>query len=96
VFSTGNFYALDLRSGGKNWQNFATDSRKLHAAGILNQKGELDFSYAGAKEDLTLYASSVKVMDAFYTMGSIVSSPAIYGSSIYFGSATVPVCDQSS
>jgi len=84
---TGNFYALDLRSGGKNWQTFATDSRKLRAAGILNQKGELDFSYAGAKEDLTLYASSVKVMDAFYTMGSIVSSPAIYGSSIYFGSA---------
>jgi outer membrane protein assembly factor BamB len=36
---------------------------------------------------LTLYASSVKVMDTFYTMGSIVSSPAIYGSSIYFGSA---------
>jgi outer membrane protein assembly factor BamB len=84
---TGNFYALDLRSGGKNWQTFSTDSRKIHAAGILNQKGELDFSYAGAKEDLTLYASSVKVMDTFYTMGSIVSSPAIYGSSIYFGSA---------
>jgi len=82
---TGNFYALDLRSGGKNWQTFSTESRrKLHAAGILNQKGELDFSYAGAKEDMTLYSASAKVMDTFYTMGSIVSSPAIYGSSIYF------------
>jgi outer membrane protein assembly factor BamB len=84
---TGNFYALDLRSGGKNMQTFSTDSRKLHAADILNQKGELDFAYTAARDDLTLYTSSVKVMNTFYSLGSIVSSPAIYGSSIYFGSA---------
>jgi outer membrane protein assembly factor BamB len=84
---TGNFYALDLRSGGKNMQTFSTDSRKLHAADILNQKGELDFAYTAARDDLTLYTSSVRVMNAFYSLGSIVSSPAIYGSSIYFGSA---------
>jgi outer membrane protein assembly factor BamB len=84
---TGNFYAMDLRSGDKNIQTFSTDSRKLHAADILNQKGELDFSYTGAKEDLTQYNSSVKIMNEFYTLGSIVSSPTVYGSSIYFGSA---------
>jgi outer membrane protein assembly factor BamB len=83
---TGNFYALDLRSG-KNMQTFSTEGRKIHAAEVLNQKGELDFSYTGAKEDMTMYTSSVKVMNTFYTLGSIVSSPAIYGSSIYFGSA---------
>lgn len=84
---TGNFYALDLRSGGRNMQTFSTDSRRINAEGVLNQKGELDFAYTGAKEDMTMYASSVKVMNTFYTLGSIVSSPAIYGSSIYFGSA---------
>jgi eukaryotic-like serine/threonine-protein kinase len=83
---TGNFYALDLRSGGKNWQTFSTDNRKSNAAGILNPKGELDFAYTGGKDDMSLYSSSVKVMNKFYTLGSIVSSPAVYGSSIYFGS----------
>jgi eukaryotic-like serine/threonine-protein kinase len=83
---TGNFYALDLKSKGKNWQTFSTESRKSNAERILNRNGELDFAYTAGKEDLTLYAPSVKVMNEFYTLGSIVSSPTIYGNSIYFGS----------
>ena len=83
---TGNFYALDLRSEGEKWQTFSTESRKANATGILNQRGELDFGFTGGKDDMSLYASSVKVMNTFYTLGSIVSSPAVYGSSIYFGS----------
>jgi eukaryotic-like serine/threonine-protein kinase len=83
---TGNFYALDLKSKGKNWKAFSTESRKSNAERILNHNGELDFAYTAGKEDLTLYAPSVKVMNEFYTLGSIVSSPAIYGNTIYFGS----------
>jgi eukaryotic-like serine/threonine-protein kinase len=84
---TGNFYALDLRSEGKKWQTFATESRKLNAASVLNPKGELDFAFTGAQNDMSLYTSSIKVMNEFYKLGSIISSPAIYGNTVYFGSA---------
>jgi outer membrane protein assembly factor BamB len=83
---TGNLYALDLNSGGKTWNTFSTESRKAHAGGILNQKGDLDFAFSAGKRDMTLYKSSVDVMNEFYTLGSIVSSPAISGNTIYFGS----------
>jgi outer membrane protein assembly factor BamB len=84
---TGNFYALDLSSSGKSWQTFSTESRKTNAARILNQKGNLDFAFTAGAQDLSLYESSVDVMNEFYNLGSIVSSPAISGNTIYFGSA---------
>jgi outer membrane protein assembly factor BamB len=84
---TGNFYALDLNSGGKRWQVFATEGRKANAARILNEKGELDFSFTAGAQDLTLYESSVDVMNEFYNLGPIVSSPAVSGNAVYFGSA---------
>jgi|GEM_PF-5435938 len=62
------------------------ESRKLHAAVVL-KNGTLDFSYAAKSADLYQYASNVKVIDDFYTPGSIVSSPAISGGLLYFGSA---------
>ena len=84
---TGNFYALDLNSEGKQWQVFATDGRKANAPRILNEKGELDFSFTAGTQDLALYETSVDVMHEFYNLGSIVSSPAITGTAVYFGSA---------
>lgn len=84
---TGNFYALDLNSGGKQLQSFATEGRKTNAPRILNEKKELDFSFTAGTQDLSLYESSVDVMNEFYTLGSIVSSPAISGNAVYFGSA---------
>ena len=84
---TGNLYALDLRSEGKKFQTFSTEARKQNAVTILNSKGELDFAFTGGTSDMSLYTSSVSVMDKFYKLGSIVSSPAIYGNTIYFGSA---------
>ena len=84
---TGNLYALDLRSSGKICQTFSTDSRKRSAARILNEKDELDFTFSAGSQDLALYKSSVDVMNEFYTLGSIVSSPAVAGNTIYFGSA---------
>jgi outer membrane protein assembly factor BamB len=84
---TGNFYSLDLNSQGKDWQTFSTDGRKMNAARILNQKGDLDFAFTAGTQDLSLYESSVDVMNEFYNLGSIVSSPAIAGNTVYFGSA---------
>lgn len=84
---TGNFYSLDLDSAGNSWQIFSTEGRKANAARVLNQKDELDFSFTAGAQDLTLYESSVDVMNEFYTLGSIVSSPAVSGNTVFFGSA---------
>lgn len=83
---TGNFYALDLLSAGRKWNVFSTENRKANAPRILNQKGELDFAFTAGTQDLALYESSVDVMNEFYTLGSIVSSPAISGNTVFFGS----------
>jgi eukaryotic-like serine/threonine-protein kinase len=84
---TGNLYALDLNSEGKSWQAFSTEGRRTNAARILNRQGDLDFAFTAGVQDLSLYESSVDVMNEFYNLGSIVSSPAISGNTIYFGSA---------
>jgi eukaryotic-like serine/threonine-protein kinase len=84
---TGNIYALDLNSAGKKYQTFSTDSRKANAARILNQKGELDFSFTAGVQDLSIYESSVDVMNEFYHLAPIVSSPSVSGNTVYFGSA---------
>jgi FOG: WD40-like repeat len=84
---TGNLYAMDLKSGGKIWQTFSTESRKANAARILNQEGNLDFAFTAGAQDLSLYETTTDVMNEFYNLGSIVSSPSISGNTIYFGSA---------
>jgi outer membrane protein assembly factor BamB len=84
---SGKLFALDLNSDGKVWKEFYTAGRKTNAANILNPQGNLDFSYKAGKEDLSFYATSVKVMNEFYKLGPIVSSPVISGNTIYFGSA---------
>lgn len=84
---TGQLFALDISSSGKVFDTFSTRSRQSNAKKILNQEGYLDFSYKAGKEDLSLYATNVKVMNQFYTLGSIVSSPVISGNTVFFGSA---------
>jgi len=83
---TGKMYSIDLVSKGSRWNSFATESRKLHAAASL-KNDTLDFSYAAKGADLYQYAANVKVMNEFYTLGSIVSSPVISDGLLYFGSA---------
>jgi outer membrane protein assembly factor BamB len=83
---TGNFFALNIESFGKEWNSFSTENRKLFASGILN-KDLLDFSYAGKGSNLSLYSNNKKVMDDFYKMGPIVSSPFVANNTVYFGSA---------
>lgn len=81
---TGKLFALDLNSEGKKWTVFSTERRTKNAATVLN-KDQLDFQYASKGSDLYIYANNVKVMDEFYSLGPIVSSPFIKNRVIYFG-----------
>lgn len=83
---TGNFYALNLLSQGKEYNYVSTDHRKKFATTILKNNA-LDFTHAANDNDLTLYDNNKKVMNQFYKLGPIVSSPFINSNSIYFGSA---------
>lgn len=83
---TGNFYSLDLASNGKRWNRFSTESRNTNGGAIL-KKDTLDFMYAANGADLSLYIVNKKVMDDFYKLGSVVSSPVVNDDVVYFGSA---------
>ncbi|OUL60450.1 PQQ-binding-like beta-propeller repeat protein [Flavobacterium sp. AJR] len=83
---TGNFFSLDILSLGKISNFISTDSRKKHAAEIL-KNDQLDFTYAAKNSDLSQYKETKKVMDEFYKLGPIVSSPFISNNTVYFGSA---------
>jgi outer membrane protein assembly factor BamB len=84
---TGKMFALDISSGGKKYREFITDSRKKNATSILNKDDKLDFQYAAAGKDMSIYNNIVDVMNRFYELGSIVSSPVLQNGMIYFGSA---------
>ncbi|MCW3117872.1 MAG: afsK [Chitinophagaceae bacterium] len=83
---TGKMNALDLASAGKKASEFSTESRKQHAATVL-KNDTLNFMYTAKDADLSLYPANKKVMDEFYKLGPIVSSPAIKNGVLYFGSA---------
>ncbi len=83
---TGRMYAFDLSSAGKAYDVWETPARKVYAPGIL-KKDTLDFMYTAAADTAPLYTNAVKVMNKFYTLGPIVSSPVIANGVIYFGSA---------
>ncbi len=57
---TGKLFALDLNSHGKSRHEFSTESGKVNAATILNNKGELDFMYKAGNDDPYLYATKCK------------------------------------
>lgn len=83
---TGNFFSLDILSTGKISKLISTNARKKYASEILNND-TLDFVYAAKGSDLSQYKESKKVMDEFYKLGAIVSSPFISNNTVYFGSA---------
>lgn len=83
---TGNFFAVNTKSLGKEWNSFSTENRKLFSPEILNNN-LIDFSYAAKGADLSFYDINKTVMDQFYKMGSIVSSAFVANNTVYFGSA---------
>lgn len=83
---TGNFFAVNLLSNGKEFNSVSTENRKQFAASTL-KNDLLDFGYTAQNEDLSIYDNNKKVMDQFYRLGSILSTPFISSNTIYFGSA---------
>jgi len=83
---SGNFFALNLLSNGKESAFVGTESRKKYAPEILNNN-VVDFSFTAKNADLYIYENNKKVMDEIYKLGPIVSSPFISNNTIYFGSA---------
>src|SRR5262249_7225344 len=73
---TGNLFAIDTHSG-KLSGSFSTPGRTANAGKVLNQKGDIDFGYLVDKRDLSLYQTTVYGMNRLYTLGPIVSSPAV-------------------
>ena len=83
---TGKMYSLDITSEGKISNSFSTEKRSQNAAMIL-KNDTLDFLFAAKGEDLSFYDVNKKVMDDFYKLGSIVSSPLVKDGMLFFGSA---------
>ncbi len=83
---TGNFFAVNTKSSGTEWNSYSTENRKLFGPEILNSN-LIDFAYAAKEADLSFYDVNKTVMDLFYKLGSIVSSPFIANNTVYFGSA---------
>ncbi|UWY27770.1 PQQ-binding-like beta-propeller repeat protein [Flavobacterium sp. TR2] len=82
---TGNFFSLNLLSK-KEFQVTPTENRTKYAKTILNND-LLDFSHAAKATDLSIYAENQRVMNEFYKLGPIVSSPFISNNVIFYGSA---------
>jgi glucose dehydrogenase len=82
---TGKVFAVNLTSGKLSGQ-FSTEGRNLYA-GTLLKKDTLDYNYLSTGKNNDLYVTSVDIMDQLYTLGPVVSSPAISKGVIYFGSA---------
>ncbi|PKB16220.1 PQQ-binding-like beta-propeller repeat protein [Flavobacterium sp. 5] len=83
---TGDFFAVHIKDSNKESSVFSTEGRKEFAPDILNNN-LIDFSYAAKGADLSMYDVNKTIMDQFYKLGSIVSSPFIANNTVYFGSA---------
>ena len=83
---TGNLFSLDLLSNGKKFNLTSTENRKQLASSIL-KNDLLDSGYTAQNTDLSIYDNNKKMMDQFYKLGSILSTPFISNNTIYFGSA---------
>jgi outer membrane protein assembly factor BamB len=82
---TGKVFAVDMQTGQK-LDEFATAFRSANKKSILKDD-KLDFQYVTTGMDLSSYRTLQSVMNKFYTLGAVVSSPAIAGGVIYFGSS---------
>ena len=83
---SGNFFDLNLLSDGKESNTIPTENRNKYAPTILNNN-HLDFGFVAKQADLSIYAENKKIMDEFYKLGPIVSSPFISNNVIFYGSA---------
>ena len=83
---SGNFFDLNLLSDGKESNTISTENRNKYAESILNNN-LLDFGFVAKQADLSIYSENKRIMDEFYKLGPIVSSPFINNNVIFYGSA---------
>lgn len=84
---TGQMFSVDLLEG-KSQDVFHTEARKKKGPKILTASGDMSFMDLAGDKDLSYYSSNLKLMNKLFSLGSIVSSPAVgEGGVIYFGSA---------
>ena len=80
--SGGSLMAMKSNSGERLWQ-FQTPSARLNKDSIINNKGEFNLQKIFKENS---YAGALNSVDILYSLGSILSSPAVDNGVIYFGS----------
>jgi eukaryotic-like serine/threonine-protein kinase len=83
---TGRFYSVNIEQGKINDQ-FDTPGRIKGASDVLNERGDLDYQWLGKNKDLTQYQTHLEIMNQYYSLGAIVSSPVLANGVVLFGSA---------
>lgn len=83
---TGKLYVLNIASKGKKYLFYATPERASYATEVL-KNDTLNFAAAAHGADLYQYKTNVDVMNSFYKLGSIVSSPAVQDDTVFFGAS---------
>jgi outer membrane protein assembly factor BamB len=79
----GNMTAFEGKTGKAIWE-FKTPASKANKDSIVAANGE--FNYARIFTENT-YAANMKSVDRIYSVGSILSSPAVSNGMVYFGSS---------
>jgi len=74
--------AFEARTGQPVWE-FQTPSAKANKDSIIAPNGE--FNYAKVFTENT-YAANLKAVNLIYSVGSVLSSPAVSNGMVYFGS----------
>jgi outer membrane protein assembly factor BamB len=79
----GKLLAIDSRTHAVAW-TFQTDASRQRLAGFSNEKGEPNYAAAMAS---TFYDDIVAGVQTMFSVGAILSSPAVANRTIYVGSA---------
>jgi outer membrane protein assembly factor BamB len=78
----GSLMAYDAKTGKTLWE-FQTPAAKANKDSIIAPNGE--FNYAKIFTENS-YAASLKAVDLIFSVGSVLSSPAVANGMVYFGS----------
>jgi eukaryotic-like serine/threonine-protein kinase len=80
----GKLTAIDLKTQKPAWV-FETDGAKQNSAALTNADGTIKFEVVFSSPNL-FYDDMVIAVHMLFTMGTILSSPAVVGNTVYFGS----------
>jgi outer membrane protein assembly factor BamB len=78
----GKLYAVDIAAGRFAWE-FQTEAGKRNVMGVISKDGAPDWKAAGASN---FFEDSYRMGANLFSLGSILSSPAVVNGVIYVGS----------